>query len=94
MPVREEERNDLAIHLVDCARDAAVEPDRGIRPQDLVGAITGEAGIKGDQIGAIEIADRFSIVELPEEAIEHVIAAISNCTLKGRKVIARRFVEK
>jgi ATP-dependent RNA helicase DeaD len=66
----------------------------GIRPQDLVGAITGEAGIKGDQIGAIEIADRFSIVELPEEAIEHVIAAISNCTLKGRKVVARRFVEK
>jgi ATP-dependent RNA helicase DeaD len=66
----------------------------GIRPQDLVGAITGEAGITGDQIGAIEIADRFSIVELPEAVIDQVILAMSNTTLKGRKVAARRFVER
>ncbi len=66
----------------------------GIRPQDLVGAITGEAGIDGSAIGAIEIADRFSIVELPEELIEQVITAIANCKLKGRKVAARRFVER
>jgi ATP-dependent RNA helicase DeaD len=65
-----------------------------IRPQDLVGAITGEAGIKGDQIGAIEIEDRFSLVELPEAILDQVSVAISNCTLKGRKVVARRFVEK
>ena len=66
----------------------------GIRPQDLVGAITGEAGIDGSAIGGIEIADRFSIVELPEELIDQVITAIANCKLKGRKVAARRFVER
>ena len=35
----------------------------GIRPGDLVGAITGEAGINSRELGAIEIADRFSLVE-------------------------------
>ncbi|MDQ3826362.1 MAG: DEAD/DEAH box helicase, partial [Actinomycetota bacterium] len=33
----------------------------GIRPQDLVGAITGESCLGGRDIGAIEIADRFSL---------------------------------
>ncbi len=36
-----------------------------VRPQDLVGAITGETGLHGREIGAIEIADRFSLVEVP-----------------------------
>lgn len=66
----------------------------GIRPQDLVGAIAGESGIPGDQIGAIEIADRHSVVELPEEAIEQVIRAMQKSVLKGKKVMVRRFVEK
>ena len=38
----------------------------GIRPKDLVGAITNEAGLQGRDIGGIEIGDRFSLVEVPE----------------------------
>ena len=45
----------------------------GIRPQDLVGAIAGETGLSGRDIGAIEIADRFSLVEVPEAAADEVI---------------------
>ncbi|HEX4781974.1 MAG TPA: DEAD/DEAH box helicase, partial [Usitatibacter sp.] len=37
----------------------------GVRPQDLVGAIANEAGIAGALIGAIQITDRFSLVEVP-----------------------------
>ncbi len=62
----------------------------GIRPQDLVGAITGESSLSGRAIGAIEIADRFSLVEVPESAVDDVIAALRRTTLKGRKVSARR----
>jgi hypothetical protein len=40
--------------------------EAGIRPQDLVGAITGETRLQGRQIGGIRIADRFSLVEVPE----------------------------
>ena len=63
--------------------------EAGIRPQDLVGAITGEAGIAGHQVGAIEIADRFSLVEVAEEVAEGVIKALRASKIKGRKVIVR-----
>jgi len=62
-----------------------------VRPGDLVGAITGEAGIKGGQIGPIDIADYFSVVELPEELIEDVLMAMRNTKIKGRTVQIRRF---
>ena len=45
----------------------------GMRPGDLVGAITNEAGLRGGDIGAIQIADGFSLVEVPEAAADHVI---------------------
>ena len=62
----------------------------GIRPQDLVGAITGESSLSGRDIGGIEIADRFSLVEVPEEAADEVIKALRATTIKGRKVTVRR----
>jgi ATP-dependent RNA helicase DeaD len=64
--------------------------DAGIRPQDLVGAITGEAGISGREVGAIDIADTFSIVEVAEELAADVIAALRASKLKGKKVTVRR----
>jgi ATP-dependent RNA helicase DeaD len=62
----------------------------GVRPQDVVGAIAGESGLRGRDIGAIEIADRFSLVEVPEGAAEDVIAALRRTTIKGRKATVRR----
>jgi ATP-dependent RNA helicase DeaD len=62
----------------------------GVRPQDLVGAITGESCLGGRDIGAIEIADRFSLVEIPEAAAGEVIAALRRTTIKGKKPTVRR----
>jgi ATP-dependent RNA helicase DeaD len=62
----------------------------GIRPQDLVGAIAGESSVRGRDIGAIEIADRFSLVEVPGSAADEVIAALRETTIKGKKVTVRR----
>jgi ATP-dependent RNA helicase DeaD len=62
----------------------------GVRPQDLVGAIAGESGLTGRDIGAIEIADRFSLVEVPESAADEVIAALRRSTIKGRHTTVRR----
>ena len=64
--------------------------EAGIRPQDLVGAIAGETKLKGKDIGAIEIADRFSLVEVPEAAVDEVLWAMRRTTLKGRKTKVRR----
>jgi len=62
----------------------------GIRPGDLVGAIAGETDLSGRDIGSIEIADRFSLVEVPEGGADQVIAAMKRTTLKGKKVTFRR----
>ena len=61
-----------------------------IRPQDLVGAIANEAGVAGALIGAIQITDRFSIVEVPEEVVEQVINGLSKSNIRGKKVQVRR----
>jgi ATP-dependent RNA helicase DeaD len=62
----------------------------GVRPGDLVGAIANEAGIDSREIGAIEIADRFSLVEVPGEMAEEVIQALRGTTIRGKRVLARR----
>jgi ATP-dependent RNA helicase DeaD len=62
----------------------------GIRPGDLVGAITGEAGLQSRSIGAIEINDGFSLVEVPEAMADDVIDALRATKLRGLKVTVRR----
>lgn len=61
-----------------------------VRPGDLVGAIANEAGIDARAIGAIQIADRFSIVEVPEEIADDIVSALRSSTIKGRQVLVRR----
>ena len=61
----------------------------GVRPKDLVGAITGEAGIRGSQIGSIQISKTFSIVEISEEVADHVLESLRSGKLKGKKVRVR-----
>jgi ATP-dependent RNA helicase DeaD len=64
--------------------------EAGIRPGDLVGAITGEAGIASRDLGAIEIADRFSLIDVPASRAEEIVAALRASTLRGKKVTVRR----
>ncbi len=61
----------------------------GMRPGDLVGAITGEAGVTGASVGAIQIADSHSLVEVPEAQAQDIARALSTATIKGRKVNVR-----
>ena len=62
----------------------------GVRPGDLVGAITSESFLSGGDIGAIEIADRFSLVEVPESAADDVVAALRQVSIRGRRTTIRR----
>jgi ATP-dependent RNA helicase DeaD len=67
----------------------SVGRDAGMRPQDLVGAITGETHLSGRDIGAIEIAQRFSLVEVPAGVADDVIAALRGTKIRGRRVTVR-----
>ncbi|MDK3255256.1 DEAD/DEAH box helicase [Blastococcus capsensis] len=64
--------------------------DAGIRPGDLVGAITGETGLTGRDVGSIEIHQRFALVEVPESAADEVVQALRATMIKGRKAQIRR----
>ena len=55
-----------------------------------MGAIANEVGVDSSAVGAIDIADKFSLVEVPEEIADEIIAALRSTTLKGRKVSVRR----
>jgi ATP-dependent RNA helicase DeaD len=63
-----------------------------VLPQNITGAITAE-GMKGTVIGAIEITDKYSTVELPEDLVEEALRVLKNGTIKGKKFVSRRFVE-
>ncbi len=62
----------------------------GIRPADLVGAITNEAGVSSKDLGAIEITDTFSLVEVPDGLADDIVSAMRRTTLRGQKVQVRR----
>ena len=57
-----------------------------IRPQDFVGAIANEANIPGRAIGAIDIHDTYSFVDVPSDAATRVIEAMNSASIKGRPV--------
>lgn len=58
----------------------------GLRPSDIVGAITNESGLAGKTIGVIDILDRTSFVEVPAAEGEVVVEALRRCKLRNRKV--------
>ena len=63
----------------------------GVRPQDIVGALANESGLTGRDIGAIQIHERHTLVEVPEHAAEEVLRSMRGATtLKGRKTNIRR----
>jgi ATP-dependent RNA helicase DeaD len=62
----------------------------GLRPGDLVGAITNEAGVPGGVIGAIQINEGFSLVDVQEGVADAVIAALREATIRGRRLQVRR----
>lgn len=63
--------------------------DSGVAARDLVGAIANEAGIPGKDIGAIDITDRFTLVEVPSELAEYTVEAMQGVRIRGRKVNVR-----
>ena len=61
-----------------------------VGPGDLVGAIAGETRLSGNDIGSIEVTDRFSLVEVPTDAVDEVLGAMARTTIRGRRAAPRR----
>jgi ATP-dependent RNA helicase DeaD len=69
--------------FIDAGRQA------GVRPADIVGAIAGEADIPGAAIGAIDVYDRFTFVEVPAEYADQVLQRMRRVKLRNRPVTVK-----
>jgi ATP-dependent RNA helicase DeaD len=58
----------------------------GVRPADIVGAIASEAGLPGKAIGAIDVYDRFTFVEIPAQYKDQVLARMAHAEIRRRPV--------
>ncbi|WP_248320833.1 MULTISPECIES: ATP-dependent RNA helicase DbpA [unclassified Caballeronia] len=61
-----------------------------IRPGDVLGALTGEAGFDGTQIGKINVMDMVTYVAVERGIADDAIRRLGAGKLKGRKVKVRR----
>ncbi len=57
-----------------------------VRIGDVLGAIAGESGMAGDLVGAIDMYDNYTFVEVPREHAAEVIDAMKNAKIKGKQV--------
>ena len=61
-----------------------------IRPGDLLGALTGENGIAGSQVGKINIFEQTAFVAVDRDVCKRALGLLQNGKVKGRSFRARR----
>jgi ATP-dependent RNA helicase DeaD len=54
-----------------------------VGPSDIVGAVANEGGVPGKEIGAIDVHDRFTLVDLPEQYVEQVLRRMKGSRIRN-----------
>jgi len=62
-----------------------------VSPADIVGAIANEADVPGRAIGAIDVHDRFTLVDVPSEYVKQVLQRMSGSRIRGHNANVRLF---
>ena len=57
-----------------------------VKPGDILGAIAGETGMPGDLVGAIDMYDKYTFVEVPREYGKEVLLAMTSAKIKGKSI--------
>ncbi len=63
-----------------------------IRPGDLLGALTGDAGLPGSRIGKIDIFDQSSYIAIEQQSVRKALNYLANGKVKGRRIRARKVI--
>ena len=61
-----------------------------LRPGDILGALTGEGGIAGSEIGKITIFDEQAFVAIQQESLNAALAWLQKGKIKGRSFMVRK----
>jgi ATP-dependent RNA helicase DeaD len=65
-----------------------------VGPSDIVGAIANEGGVPGKEIGAVDVHDRFTLVDLPEEYVEEVLRRMRGSRIRNYNANIRVAAER
>ena len=57
-----------------------------VQPRNIIEAIASSTSLPGKYIGAINIFDKYSFVEVPREYAAEVLATMKNGKINGRKI--------
>ena len=57
-----------------------------VKPGDILGAIAGESGISGRLVGSIDMYDKYTFVEVPQDCAEEVLECMKNARIKGKSI--------
>lgn len=63
---------------------------QGVRPKDILGALAGETGLPGQTFGDIQVFPKHTLVEIPGDRMDEVLAGFKRVRIKGIPVKARR----
>ena len=61
-----------------------------MRPGDILGALTGETGITGSEVGQIDIFDGHAYVAIKQASADKALACLSKGKIKGRNFMVRK----
>jgi ATP-independent RNA helicase DbpA len=61
-----------------------------LRAGDILGALTGDIGLKGNQVGKIEILDRVSFVAVDRAVAREALGRLRQGKIKGRRFLVQR----
>ncbi|SBW06241.1 conserved hypothetical protein [uncultured Eubacteriales bacterium] len=65
-----------------------------VEPKHLVGAITERSGISGKEVGKIEIYPDYSVVSIPENRVDGVVASMRDCKICGKNTRTVRLADQ
>lgn len=60
--------------------------EQKVKPGDVLGAVAGETGIPGKMVGSIDMYDKYTFVEVPQDIADMVVDAMQNVKIKGKSV--------
>lgn len=64
-----------------------------IRPGDILGALTGENGIEGNQVGKIQLGATWAYVAVEQSVVNKALRKLSQDKLKGKNVRTRQITD-
>ena len=67
-----------------------VGKEQKLKSGDILGAVAGESGIPGKLVGSIDMYDKYTFVEVPEDCADEVLESMRHVKIRGKNVKVER----